>query len=158
MKVLGIDPGTTRIGYGLVEKNKSLNLLDYGLISGQGMSSGERLIHLEKELGAVIKRTRPDLVCVEKLFFTKNKKTALSVSEARGVIMLTVGRMGIEAMELTPNEIKSIVVGDGGATKDQVQKVACVTLGVDSISGPDDVSDAVAIALAGLFQKSFGTS
>jgi crossover junction endodeoxyribonuclease RuvC len=151
MRVLGIDPGTTRTGYGLIEKNGGVRLIDCGLISGEGIRPDKRLVLLEKELVKLVKRLRPDLVSLEKLFFSKNKRTAMSVSEARGVIMLTVRKLGVPVLEFTPNEIKAMVAGSGRANKDEVRRAVCYTLGVHSIPGPDDVSDALAVALGGSF-------
>lgn len=153
MKILGIDPGTTRTGYGLIEKSKGVRLVECGLISGEGASLEGRLIILEAELTKIIKRLKPDLVCLEKLFFTKNKKTASSVSEARGVILLVIGQLGIKFLEFTPSEIKASVAGDGRADKKGVAKAVCFALGESSIPGPDDVSDALAIALMGSFER-----
>lgn len=153
MRILGIDPGTTRIGYGLIEDGGGLRLLECGLLSGEGIPSEERLVSLEKNLVRLIEKLEPDLVCVEKLFFTKNKKTALEVSEARGVIILAIRRLGLKVLEFTPSEIKSAVAGNGRADKKEVEGAVCMTLGVGSIPGPDDVSDALAVALCGVFNK-----
>ncbi|MEX2054112.1 MAG: crossover junction endodeoxyribonuclease RuvC [Candidatus Colwellbacteria bacterium] len=152
MKVLGIDPGTTRIGYGVVEKDKGLHLIDCGLIDGEGVALDRRLAHLETEVDKLIKHHQPDIVCLEKLFFTNNKKTASAVSEARGVIILTVQRAGIKLLEFTPSEVKSTIAGDGRADKDGVRRAVEWTLKTDNIPGPDDVSDALAIALRGIFE------
>src|SRR3989344_2400179 len=154
MKILGIDPGTTRTGYGLVEKNRGVRLSNCGLISGEDIDKGERLSHLEKEVQALINLHKPDLVCLEKLFFSKNKKTASSVSEARGVILLVVQRNGLKLMEFGPSEVKSAVAGNGGATKKDVLRAVTWTLGIKTVPGPDDVSDALAVALMGAFNTS----
>ncbi|MBU2101112.1 crossover junction endodeoxyribonuclease RuvC [Patescibacteria group bacterium] len=153
MIILGIDPGTTRIGYGLIEKDAGIHLLRCGLISGEGVAPEEQLVLLEKELVSLINKTTPDLMCVEKLFFSKNKKTAFAVAEARGVIIMSARKLGIKVLEFAPNEIKSIVAGDGRADKKGVERAVCMTLGTDSIPGPDDVSDALAVALCGAFSR-----
>lgn len=155
MKILGIDPGTTRIGYGLVEKSKGIRLLECGLISGEGVPQEKRLLVLDKKLAQLIKKASPDLICVEKLFFARNKKTAISVAEARGVVMLNAQKADIRTLEFTPSEIKSVVAGDGQTSKKGVERAVCLTLKLDSIPGPDDVSDAVAIALRGSFERVF---
>ena len=153
MTILGIDPGTTRIGYGFIEKNKGLHMLDCGLINGEGVEVEQRLVHLEGEFEKLLKEKKPDLVCLEKLFFAKNKKTASAVSEARGVLLLVVRKAGFDLMEFTPSEIKSTVVGDGKANKNAVKQAVMMTLGVKDIPGPDDVSDALAVALRGSFER-----
>ncbi|MDP3953236.1 MAG: crossover junction endodeoxyribonuclease RuvC [bacterium] len=154
MKILGIDPGTTRTGWGVIEKNKGLHLIDCGLISGEGVDIGNRLAHLEEEVERLIYLHQPDMVCLEKLFFSNNQKTASAVSEARGVVILTVQKAGFKLLEFTPSEIKSTVAGDGRADKEGVRRAVEWTLGADSIPGPDDVSDALAIALRGAFEPS----
>lgn len=155
MKILGIDPGTTRIGYGLIEKARGVSLVSCGLIDGEKIAKGDRLAHLEAGLITLLDQHRPDLVCVEKLFFSKNKKTALSVSEARGVILLTLQRGGVSFVEFSPSEIKSAVAGNGNANKQEVLRAVLWTLGLKEIPGPDDVSDAIAIALRGALDSTF---
>ncbi|MDD5710571.1 MAG: crossover junction endodeoxyribonuclease RuvC [Candidatus Colwellbacteria bacterium] len=152
MKILGIDPGTTRIGYGLIEKNGGVRLISSGLIDGGKVPRDQRLVLLEGELTKLLKRFRPDLVSLEKLFFTKNKRTAMSVSEARGVITLTIQKLNIPLLEFTPSDIKAVVAGNGRADKEEVKRAVCYTLGIESILGPDDVSDALAVALRGSFE------
>ncbi|KKU55346.1 MAG: Crossover junction endodeoxyribonuclease RuvC [Parcubacteria group bacterium GW2011_GWA1_47_11] len=151
MKILGIDPGTTRTGYGLIEKDRGVKLLACGLIDGEGVGKENRLSHLEKGIQALINTHKPDLVCLERLFFSKNKKTASSVSEARGVILLVLQKSGVDFVEFSPSEVKSAVAGDGGAGKRDVLRAVMWTLGVKDIPGPDDISDALAIALRGAF-------
>jgi crossover junction endodeoxyribonuclease RuvC len=153
MKILGIDPGTTRIGYGLIEKARGVRLVECGLISGEGKLRDERLLILERELSALMRRTRPDFVSLEKLFFTNNRRTAMSVSEARGVIILAIGKFGVPILEFTPSDIKAVVAGNGRADKQEVGRAVCYTLGVSSIPGPDDVSDALAVALRASFDN-----
>ncbi|MCR4261226.1 MAG: crossover junction endodeoxyribonuclease RuvC [Candidatus Colwellbacteria bacterium] len=154
MKILGIDPGTTRTGYGVIQKNRGVHLVACGLINGEGVKKEDRLSHLEKGIRKLIREHKPDLICLEKIFFSKNKKTASSVSEARGVILLVLQRSGVGFMEFGPSEIKSIVAGRGNASKEEVLRAVSWTLGVKDIPGPDDVSDALAIALRGAFDPS----
>ena len=154
MRILGIDPGITRTGYGLIEKNRGVKLIACGLIDGEGVKKRDRLSHLEKGVLALMHNHKPDLVCLEKLFFSKNKKTASSVSEARGVILLVLQKSGVEFMEFGPSEVKSAVAGNGSASKKDVLRAVTWTLGVKNIPGPDDVSDALAIALRGAFDLS----
>ena len=155
MRILGIDPGTTRTGYGLIEKNGGVRLIDSGLIDGEGVARDKRLVLLEKELVRLMGRFNPDLVSLEKLFFAKNKRTAMDVSEARGVIILTVRRLNVPLSEFTPSDIKAMVAGNGRANKEEVRQAVCYTLGIQSIPGPDDISDALAVALRGSFDSVF---
>ena len=151
MKILGIDPGTARTGWGLIEKDRGVRLVGCGLISGEGMDKGERLSFLEKGVEDLIKVHKPDLVCLEKLFFSTNKKTASSVSEARGVVLLVIQKHALKLMEFGPSEMKSAVAGNGAAGKKEVSQAVMWTLKIQTIPGPDDVSDALAIALMGAF-------
>ena len=153
MTILGIDPGTTRIGYGLIEKNKGVRMLDCGLINGEVGLVEDRLVFLEQEFKKLLKKYSPDLVCLEKLFFTKNKKTAFAVAEARGVLILATRRGGFSLMEFTPSDIKATVAGDGRANKGDVKQAVMMSLKLDDIPGPDDVSDALAVALRGSFER-----
>ena len=154
MKILGIDPGTTRTGYGVIQKSRGVSLVACGLINGEEVKKEDRLSYLEKELGKLVREHKPDLICLEKIFFSKNKKTASSVSEARGVILLVLQRSRIKFIEFGPSEIKSVVAGSGNASKKEVLRAVCWTLGVKDIPGPDDISDALAIALRGAFDPS----
>lgn len=153
MRILGIDPGTTRVGWGLIEKGGGLKMIDCGLINGEDIPKEERLSHIDKELRKLFKATSPDLVCVEKLFFSKNKKTASAVSEARGVILLATRNAGLRLLEFSPSEIKSTVAGDGRTNKQGVKRAVEMTLKTRSIPGPDDISDALAIAIRGSFER-----
>lgn len=158
MKILGIDPGTTRTGYGVINKDRGLELVECGLIDGEKLGPHERLSLLEKEVRKITKAHKPDIVCVEKLFFTKNTKTASAVSEARGVILLALHREGGRVLEYTPSDIKAVVTGDGRADKQAVKKAVLMTLKIDSVPGPDDVSDALAIAIRGSFERGLESS
>ena len=153
MIILGIDPGTTRIGYGLIEKKNGLRLITYGVIEPKGVSQVERLLTLSRELRKIIKKHKPTVAGIEKLYFSKNQKTALSVAEARGVITLVVAEEGIPVLEFGPNEIKSAVTGYGGSDKEAVRKIVALSLGVRTIEGMDDASDALAIAIRTSFEK-----
>lgn len=151
IKVLGIDPGTTRIGYGLIEKTgMTLKHLESGLlsVSPAGRSDAERLVDLQTHLTRLIKRTTPSIIGVEKLFFTKNKKTAMRVSEARGVILKTAAESGAELIEVSPAEAKIATTGDGRAGKAAVAKMTNLILKIPPRKVVDDVTDALAIAIA----------
>jgi len=150
---LGIDPGIATTGYGLVRltQDGELVAVSFGIISTPKDSSPPaRLEILFDQLKALLKKHKPDTAAVEKLFFQSNVKTALSVGQARGVIMLCLQKAGIEPFEYTPNEVKQAVAGYGGADKRQVQDMVRALLQLDSIPKPDDAADALAIAITHL--------
>ena len=136
----------------LEKTKKELELLDYGIIAtSPKQTTGERLLKLYKEISALIKRLKPDVLVVEKLFFFKNLKTALPVSEARGVILLAAANQKIKVIELTPLQIKMGICGYGRADKQQVQKMLKEILDLEKIPKPDDAADAIAAALCGAY-------
>lgn len=149
MIILGIDPGTATTGFGLIEKNKSnLKLLKYGCIkTSVKLSTAERLNVIHKELNSLIKKSKPDIVAVEDIFFFKNLKTAIKVSQARGVILLTIAKSKIPVAEYTPLQIKQAVACYGRAEKIQVQKMVKYLLGLKELPKPDDAADALAVAI-----------
>lgn len=150
--ILGIDPGTTRIGYGVIKKTGStLELLDYGLIEpGQEES---KFNNLDKKLSGLIKKYKPTLAAVEKLYFAKNKKTAMSVAESRGVLLFILNQHGLKTMEFSPNEVKMAVTGSGTSDKKMVAHYVCLTLKIKKVHGPDDAADALAIAIRASFER-----
>lgn len=156
MKILGIDPGTTRIGFGLIEsQGNSLKLLDCGLLKIEAKDKHERLLDLAKSFEELLKKEKPDLVVFEKLFFMKNIKTGLDVAQARGVLLYMTLKNKFEYLEFAPSEVKSFICGIGNADKKMVCKMVCRVLNIDEIVGPDDISDAVAIAICGANTRRF---
>jgi crossover junction endodeoxyribonuclease RuvC len=149
MLILGIDPGTAITGWGIVKREAdALTLLDYGTVStAQGTPAPQRLQIIYRELGGIICRHQPDAVAVERLFFNKNARTAMAVGQARGVILLAVAEAGLPLHEYTPLEVKQSVCGYGRASKEQIQKLVQVLLGLDSVPQPDDAADAIAVAI-----------
>lgn len=150
MILLGIDPGTTRCGFGLVEAiGSTLKVLDYGLLTvkKEGCAS-RRLLFLREALATVIERWKPDRAGVEKLYFNRNVSTALQVGEARGVILLTLAEAGVDVVEISPQSVKLAVTGYGKADKQQVGRMVQILLKLKEIPRPDDVADALAIAIA----------
>lgn len=151
MKILGIDPGTAIVGFGIIEKeakSQKLELIDYGCIeTPSNLSTAERLKIIHKELGLLIRKHKPSAVAVEDIFFFKNLKTAIKVSQARGVILLTIAEYEAEIFEFTPLQIKQAVACYGRAEKAQVQKMVKTILGLKEIPKPDDAADALAIAI-----------
>jgi crossover junction endodeoxyribonuclease RuvC len=149
MLVLGIDPGTAITGYGLVKgEDDELTPVAYGTITtSSDWPQPERLQRIYQELTAVIEDRQPTAVAVEELFFSKNVRTALSVGQARGVVLLAAANAGLPIHEYTPLQVKQAIVGYGRATKDQVQQMVKMLLGLESVPQPDDAADAIAVAI-----------
>ncbi len=148
MRVLGIDPGTAITGYGLVDYDGDLHLVDCGaIVTPAGMELPQRLLAIHRELSAVIARFQPEAVAVEELFFSKNVRTAMSVGQARGVVLLAAAQADLPIFHYKPSEVKLAVAGYGGAGKAQIQEMVRLLLGLDVVLKPDDVADAVAIAI-----------
>ncbi len=149
---MGVDPGTALTGYGFIEisKNGQLSAIDYGVVKTPAKEKMEnRLLQLYESLNQKILLYQPQRSAVEKLFFHNNVTTAMSVGQARGVIMLCLAKAGLEIAEFTPMEVKQAVVGYGGAEKRQVQMMVKSILNLTEIPKPDDAADALAIAICG---------
>jgi crossover junction endodeoxyribonuclease RuvC len=148
MKILGIDPGTAIIGWGVIETDRgSVKPLDYGSIIPETKDLSERLIWINQKLNRIITDHHPDAVSVEDLFFATNAKTAISVGQARGVILLSVALNRVPVFSYTPLVVKQTVCGDGRADKTQIGKMVTLLLKLKSVPKPDDTADALAIAL-----------
>ncbi len=149
MIVLGIDPGTAALGYGIVERTGArLRLVDAGCLetpSGWGLP--QRLLAIYRLVVDQIELHRPDLVAVERLFFSKNAQTAFAVGQARGVVLLAAAQAEVPVREATPNEVKTAVTGYGAADKEQVGRMVATLLDLEAPPRPDDAADAVAIAI-----------
>lgn len=150
MTILGIDPGSSLIGYGAVRKTSGkFELIEYGAIKIKSKENYLRLIEVKKSLIEILKKLNPDQVVIEKLFFFKNKKTALEVSETRGVIILTLSEKGIPFSEVAPLELKKSITSYGRASKGNVQKMIKLLLRLEKEPKPDDAADALALAILG---------
>lgn len=148
MTVLGIDPGLERIGYGVVRTSGShLEAVEFGLIQTPRIAIGQRLKIVHERAGEVLDRVRPDCVAVERLFFSKNQTSAMDVAKALGVVMLAASQRGLECVEYSPPQVKQSVVGNGAADKAQVAYMVVRLLGLDEPPRPDDVADALAVAI-----------
>ena len=149
MIVLGIDPGTAALGYGVIDRTGSrLRAIDHGAFhTPSDLTLPERLLAIHSFLQDLIELHAPALVGVERLFFTKNVQTAFAVGQARGVVLLAAAIHGIEIREATPNEVKVATAGHGSASKDQVQRMVQAVLGLAELPTPDDAADALAIAI-----------
>lgn len=160
MLSLGIDPGTARIGYGLVRElsDGSLQTVDFGVITTTpDLALTERLKIIYDELLALIHKHQPDHAGVEELFFAKNAKTAITVAHGRGVILLALVAAGIPIAEYKPNMIKQSVCGYGGAPKPQMQEMVRILLGLEKIPRPDDAADALAIAITDIHSNRYSS-
>lgn len=149
MVILGVDPGIAIVGYGVVEYiGNKYNVIDYGaIVTPSDQLFPDRLKDVYDQLTDIIIRYKPDDLAIEELFFNKNVKTALKVGHARGVEILAAVNHDLEIYEYTPLQIKQAVVGYGRAEKRQVQEMVKILLNLDKIPKPDDVADALAIAI-----------
>ena len=153
MLVIGIDPGTAITGYGLVRESPdgSLQAVDHGVIlTPAKIPMPDRLTLIYEKLNEIINLHRPESSAVEKLFFQRNVKTAITVGQGRGVVLLALAQAGIPIGEYTPMEIKQAVAGYGGADKHQVQEMVRTLLNLDETPKPDDAADALAVAICHL--------
>jgi crossover junction endodeoxyribonuclease RuvC len=154
MKILGIDPGSARIGYGVVnEARQKFEYVDAGLLKIYSKDKNERLSDMGDSFLALLKKEKPDLVSMEKLFFCKNLKTAIEVSQARGVLTFIIIKSKIPLLEFTPSEVKSTITGYGNADKKAVARTVEKILKINKINGCDDVTDALAIAITAGYRK-----
>jgi crossover junction endodeoxyribonuclease RuvC len=145
---LGIDPGTRRIGYGIVDaEGQSVEFVAAGILEITAADDISALEETKKELDRLIKKYKPDVVSIERLFFAKNTKTALAVAQARGVILLATKERGVRIKEYTPNEVKLGLTGYGFADKKAVLKMVCLILKKENLKIIDDASDALALAI-----------
>lgn len=150
MRILGIDPGTGILGFGIIDinsKGKSV-LVDAGVIrTPVKQADSDRLATIYDELHELIVELKPDTMSVEKLFFAQNVTTAMSVAQARGVVLLCGKQHGLDLYEYTPLQIKQAVTGYGRADKKQIQEMVRVILGLKEVPKPDDCADALAAAI-----------
>ena len=148
MRILGIDPGLARVGYGIIEYQKGeKDLLDCGIIeTSKNKSEEDRLHEIHKDLGHLIKIWKPDCSAVEKFFFYRSS-TTISVVQARGVIMMTLGAYKIPISEYAPAQVKLTITGTGKASKKEVLESVMFQLNLNYAPKPDDSADALAIAL-----------
>jgi crossover junction endodeoxyribonuclease RuvC len=148
-RIIGIDPGTATTGFGVIDYDRGqCRFVDAGVITtSPDHLMPDRLITLHEELTQIIAETKPDQASVELLYFSTNVTTAISVGQARGVILLTLAEAGLRIAEYTPMQIKQAVTGYGGAKKPQIQEMVRTLLHLPVIPKPDDAADALAIAI-----------
>jgi crossover junction endodeoxyribonuclease RuvC len=153
MLAIGIDPGTATTGYGLVRASASgeLEAVDWGVIlTPAKMPLPERLASIYSSLSDLLKEQKPDISAVESLFFQRNVRTAMSVGQARGVVLLALQQAGVPITDYGPMEIKQAITGYGGADKQQMQSMVRTLLHLDERPEPDDAADALAVAICHL--------
>ena len=159
MRILGIDPGIGRIGWGIIEARSSqLEARNYGCLETQAARAvGERLVQIHSFLEELIQKEKPEQASIEELFFNTNAKTAFIVGQARGVILLTLAQNNIPVTIYTPLQVKIAVSGYGRAEKQQIGQMVKTLLHLPSIPKPDDTADALAIALTHAFSRKMPT-
>lgn len=149
MRILGIDPGTGITGFGVIDVNKGkYSMVDAGVIRTPAKTPPpERLATIYENIGEIIDEFKPQIMSIEKLFFAQNVTTAMTVSQARGVVLLRAEQASMQIYEYTPLQIKQTVTGYGKADKQQVQEMVRVLMGLKEIPKPDDCADAIAAAI-----------
>ena len=149
MRVLGIDPGFAIVGYGVVDYvGNKFTVDDYGAVTtNAGQNIFDRLKVVYDEVSEIIARVKPDCMAIEELFFNTNTKTAITVAEARGILIIAAMNAGVPVFEYTPLQVKQAVTGYGRAEKGQVQQMIKILLNLEKVPKPDDVADALAIAI-----------
>ena len=150
MRIIGIDPGTGILGFGVIDviKGKPSVMVDAGVVTTPAHTPlTERLVDIYDSLTEIIRETKPDVMSIEKLFFARNTTTAMSVSHARGVAMLAGAKVNLPVFEYTPLQIKQTLTGYGRADKKQIQEMVRIHLNLKTAPKPDDCADALAAAI-----------
>lgn len=157
MRILGIDPGTGILGFGVIEAAKGkTQLVDGGVIRTPAkQDDAVRLQTIFEEITDIIAASKPEIMSVEKLFFAKNVTTAMTVAQARGVVLLAGKQAGLEIYEYTPLQIKQALTSYGRAEKHQVQEMVRVILGLKETPKPDDCADALAAAITHAYTQAY---
>jgi crossover junction endodeoxyribonuclease RuvC len=154
VRVIGIDPGLTRLGYGVVEEQAGrLVALAHGTLRAQGADAGEKLVSLRQRLAALLAEHRPDAAAVERLFVNRNRRTATQVGRASGVAMMALSESGLPVAEYGPMEVKMSLTGYGAATKEQVAFMVKRLLSIDAEPDSPDAADALAVAICHLHSR-----
>jgi crossover junction endodeoxyribonuclease RuvC len=157
LRVLGVDPGLTRCGWGVVTAD--LEAVEFGLLSSPaGADPRDRVGQLAGELATVISRLSPDFIAIERVFAQQNLRSVMGVAQISGALLAEAFRRDIPVHFFTPTEVKSSVAGSGRAAKDQVGKMVASTLGLEGVPKPADVADALAVAVCAIRKGVAGTS
>ena len=149
MRIIGIDPGTAIVGYGIVDaENGECTLVTSGSVqTDKNLEDSARLLEIEKDLSELLEKYKPEIASVEKLFFFKNQKTIISVAQGRGVILATLEKFGVKIFEYTPMQIKLTITGYGKASKNDVADMVKRQIKYNSFPKLDDTADAIAMAV-----------
>lgn len=148
MRILGIDPGVATTGWAIVDFDKDIKVVDFGIVStSKEHTQQERLFEIYNDLSDIITKFAPKLAGIELLIFNNNAKTAMNVGEARGVVLLLLSQMHVETFQFTPPQIKRSIAGSGRADKKQVQENVKRMCNLSTLPKPDDAADAIAIAI-----------
>ncbi len=152
MRILGIDPGTITMGYGVIEStDETVTVLGYGALTVPKRSPiGERLSYLYKELLKIITRYQPEVLAIEQPFVSRNVKSALAIGRSQAIAILAAANKNIPAYEYTPAQVKQRVANYGASSKEQIQEMVRLQLGLSQVPEPDDAADALAVALCHL--------
>ena len=152
MRILGIDPGTIAMGYGVIEsRDDETTLIDCGTLIAPARSPiGERLSYLYNQLSEIVSRYQPDAEAVEQPFIAKNVKSALAIGRAQAIALLAAANKGVPTYEYTPAQIKQRVANYGASSKEQIQEMVRLQLGLSQTPQPSDAADALAVALCHL--------
>ena len=154
MIILGIDPGTASMGYGIIKKTSTLKCLDYDVIHTEPNSDpGKRLKKISNKLSRIIRQYKPEVLAVERVYFFKNLKTVIPVSQAKGVVLLAAAKKNLIVREFSPPEIKLAITGNGRADKKEIQENVKKMLKLKKIPKPDDAADALATAITYVLKK-----
>jgi crossover junction endodeoxyribonuclease RuvC len=153
--ILGIDPGFSRMGFAVIHVDgHTCTAVDYGVMTTSSKESIQYRLHaLFEDLQELFKIHQPSIIAMEKLFFTNNQKTIISVAESRGIVLLLAGQYELPLFEFTPTQVKSALTGDGKANKSAMQRMVKQVLGLKTIPKPDDAADALAIAITASTMK-----
>lgn len=148
MIAIGFDPGTARLGFGVIDSDPDPQAVDFGVIvTPSDAPMATRLLHIHAAVTELIVEFKPEAVAVELLYFARNVTTAMTVGQARGVVLLAAAQQGVIVAEYSPSEVKHAIVGYGKADKRQIQEMVKIMLGLDSVPQPDDAADALAVAI-----------
>lgn len=155
MRIIGFDPGIARTGWGIIDvQGSKYNVQSYGCVeTSPKLSAEKRLLEIYQKIIGIIKTHKPDALVIEQLFFNTNAKTALIVGQARGVILLCAAKEDLPIASYTPLQVKMAITGYGRAEKYQIGKMVATLLHLKAIPKPDDVTDALAVALTHAFSK-----
>lgn len=149
--IIGVDPGYARLGYGVIchnVKNRKIKALDFGVLETKpSQLHPDRLLLIQRGIKKIIKKYKPDILAIEKIFFAKNQKTVILVAESRGVVLCAAAEMKIRTVEFTPLEVKNAVTGAGRADKREIQEMVKILCSLSEIPRSDDAADALANAL-----------